>query len=190
MRILFLIMAWIGFSTSVQADEWQSRLDNVDTNLSDYDAYARDSVTHSVSVLGKQDKDAITLVAETDTTYPMVRWLNREGQFMGGLVCHERKITSSGQLARDDHCSFYVRQKDGSREGILNIEFNEDMQSDDPAKLPMISIKNAAVRLVGKAFLTVLSPSNKRFRINVDDNGNLSAERVYLDSDTQIEDES
>lgn len=155
-------------------DEWESRKRQAEAEGKFIDHL----VVNRLTVLAEHGKEAITFIADDKYTYPMMRWLNRAKEFLFGIVAHEKK-RSGDTVKTDNHFSMYTRKADGSRVGVVNIEFDEAE--------PMLSLRDLQMRAVGGTYMTVLSPNNKRFRINVDDEGNLSAERVFMRADSVIE---
>lgn len=157
-------------------DEWDKRLKQ---GQNDADAeYIPHLVTNRLTVLAEEGKEAITFISESDTTYPMIRWLDRAKKFLFGIVAHENKNQSDGTKKQDNHFSMYVGKKDGSRDGVFDLEFYEAE--------PMLSLQRLGVRLVDGAFLTVLGDNGKRYQLKVSENGALYAERINMRADSEV----
>lgn len=174
MKLLTLLLVLLLPVQSLAVDHWEARKNHAEANGKFIDHL----VVNRITVLAENGKEAITFIQEDNTTYPMIRWLDRAKNFLFGMVAHEKK-NSGGTIKTDNHFSMYIGKPDGSRDGVFDLEFNEAE--------PMLSLQRLALRSVDGTYLTVISPNNKRFKILVDDNGNLSAERIYMRADSVTE---
>lgn len=124
----------------------------------------------SLTVITREDKEAITLIPENDLTYPFVRWINRAGAFMFGLTAHECKEVKGAEFC-DEHFSMY-RGTDGGKgkTGFFDAEFWGAAKG----RRDMLTIQNTSLRADGTD-LYLRSPRGRRFRVSVSDTGVLSA---------------
>ena len=118
--------------------EIEDRLEGVDNYIKGTTRFD-EIVVDRITVLAREDKEAITFVAENDTTYPFIRWLNNAGKFLFGMVAHEKKYIDNTDTQKkiENHFSMYRGNIDGSREGFFDAEFDHDK--------PMLKLENTTV---------------------------------------------
>ncbi len=155
--------------TETQRDLWTERLSGVKHTF-DGRTYIKELVVERVTVLAREDQEAITIIPEKDTSYGFIRWVTRAGAFMFGLVAHECKVIG-GKKYRDNHFSMY-RGTDGAK-GKVGFWDAEFWDRKDKSR-NMISVQDTSVRMVDTA-LYLESESGKRFRVTVSDSGVMSA---------------
>jgi len=131
--------------------------------------YIEELVVDRITVCAREDKEALTFIAENDTTYPFIRWLNQAKDFLFGLVAHEKKWVDSNDPAQgkkiDNHFSMYRGNPDGSRSGFFDAEFNET--------LPMLKLENTVLVLSGTNHLYKKDANGSYKEIIIDEHGNV-----------------
>ena len=169
-------------------DKFQQRLDSADNYIEGV-TRLDELVVDRITITAREDKEAITFIAETDTTYPMIRWLNRAGQFLFGLVAHEKKWANAERTQKyvDKHFSMYRANADmETRTGFFDAEFGEEN--------PMLKIEGTQVRLANynaedsSTPIVVESPNGSKWFLTVDNDGDVKAlPATGLRSDSVLE---
>lgn len=138
-------------------------------------------IADRVTILCREHQEALTFVAENDTTYPFVRWLNAAGQFLFGLVAHEKKWIDRDQpeLGKkvDKHFTMYRANEDmESRTGFFDAEFGEAE--------PMLKIEDTQIRYANsnpdnsQTQVVHESPDGSKWFLQVDNDGDVKAVRA------------
>lgn len=132
-----------------------------------------------INVLAEDGQEAITIIPQTDTTYGYLRWVNRAGAFMFGLVAHESKVIK-GIRYLDNHFSMY-RGTDGKKgkTGFFDAEFwgARDGRRD------MLTIEGTSFN-AERSDVYLRSPNGRTFRLQVSDSGVVSATSASLPDDS------
>jgi hypothetical protein len=114
------------------------------------------------------NSNCINIHPSADDQYAGFKWIDRFGNVMAMIVAHEKN--SKGEV--HNHLSIYTCD-----EGRKSRTSRFDLQFDK--KHPIFSFEDCRVRLKGNnSQLEIRSPNGRYWRVQVDDDGNLTAVKV------------